>query len=247
METEFGFPFDDISTRRISLARKRQRRIIITWFPFSFSTAFPFMATATPSHQPFSKSSSCPSSSSPSSAPSNSHALRALRPHIPHRFSRSSSPLTSSSSNSSLRKMHVASANRNSSSSSSSSSSHNSPLSGSETEKERESDAQCWERMLGLQKLYHCYNSARLEAAVEALENGWGIEMMSIRECLFSISDFPFYYDNQVRCCWSGNGQRKMEIMEYKLMKIVAPRLCLDLLDEELKARMQARNEDLVF
>lgn len=39
-----------------------------------------------------------------------------------------------------------------------------------------ESDAECWQRMLALQKEYHCYQSARLEAAVEALENGWLIE-----------------------------------------------------------------------
>ena len=35
-----------------------------------------------------------------------------------------------------------------------------------------ETDAQCWHKMLALQREYHCYNSARLEAAVEALESG---------------------------------------------------------------------------
>jgi hypothetical protein len=34
------------------------------------------------------------------------------------------------------------------------------------------SDVERWQRMLVLQREYHCYNSARLEAAVEALENG---------------------------------------------------------------------------
>lgn len=44
-----------------------------------------------------------------------------------------------------------------------------------------ESDAECWERMLMLQREYHCYKSARLEAAVEALEAGTPVEMMPIR------------------------------------------------------------------
>jgi hypothetical protein len=47
---------------------------------------------------------------------------------------------------------------------------------------EYSSDAERWQRMLALQREYHCYNSARLEAAVEALENGWPIEMVPIRE-----------------------------------------------------------------
>ena len=33
-----------------------------------------------------------------------------------------------------------------------------------------------------LQREYHCYNSARLEAAVEALERGLRIEEVPIRE-----------------------------------------------------------------
>jgi len=33
-----------------------------------------------------------------------------------------------------------------------------------------------------LQREYHCYNSARLEAAVEALEKGVRIEEVPIRE-----------------------------------------------------------------
>jgi hypothetical protein len=50
--------------------------------------------------------------------------------------------------------------------------------------KDEESDAECWSRMLMLQREYHCYNSARLEAAVEALEKGVGIEEVPIRELL---------------------------------------------------------------
>ena len=50
--------------------------------------------------------------------------------------------------------------------------------------KDEESDAECWGRMLMLQREYHCYNSARLEAAVEALEKGVGIEEVPIRELL---------------------------------------------------------------
>ncbi|KAA8575733.1 hypothetical protein MFRU_020g00980 [Monilinia fructicola] len=55
----------------------------------------------------------------------------------------------------------------------------------------KESDAECWERMLALQKEYHCYQSARLEAAVEALENGWLIEEVPrpSRLCLDLIND----------------------------------------------------------
>lgn len=63
----------------------------------------------------------------------------------------------------------------------------------------RESDAECWERMLALQREYHCYNSARLEAAVEALEQG------------YAIDEVP-----------------------------MPSRLCLDLLNEELKAQIEA-------
>ncbi|TGO29328.1 hypothetical protein BPAE_0016g00520 [Botrytis paeoniae] len=55
----------------------------------------------------------------------------------------------------------------------------------------KESDAECWERMLALQKEYHCYQSARLEAAVEALENGWLLEEVPrpSRLCIDLIND----------------------------------------------------------
>lgn len=46
----------------------------------------------------------------------------------------------------------------------------------------RESDLECWARMLALQREYHCYHSARLEAAVEALEAGWAIDEVPMRE-----------------------------------------------------------------
>jgi hypothetical protein len=46
----------------------------------------------------------------------------------------------------------------------------------------KESDSECWERMLALQKEYHCYHSARLEAAVDALESGWLIEDVPMRK-----------------------------------------------------------------
>ncbi|CAL3963392.1 hypothetical protein PZA11_001024 [Diplocarpon coronariae] len=54
-----------------------------------------------------------------------------------------------------------------------------------------ESDAECWERMLALQREYHCYNSARMEAAVEALEKGWKIEEvpMPSRFCLDLLNE----------------------------------------------------------
>lgn len=48
-----------------------------------------------------------------------------------------------------------------------------------------ESDAECWSRMLMLQREYHCYNSARLEAAVDALEKGVRIEEVPIRKFHF--------------------------------------------------------------
>jgi hypothetical protein len=44
-----------------------------------------------------------------------------------------------------------------------------------------ETDAQCWQRMLRLQREYHCYNSARLSAAVEAEERGE--TEVAVREC----------------------------------------------------------------
>ena len=47
---------------------------------------------------------------------------------------------------------------------------------------QEESDAECWERMLALQMEYHCYNSARLEAAVHALGMGYSIEEVPIRK-----------------------------------------------------------------
>ncbi|KAK2629861.1 hypothetical protein QTJ16_000681 [Diplocarpon rosae] len=54
-----------------------------------------------------------------------------------------------------------------------------------------ESDAECWEKMLALQREYHCYNSARMEAAVEALENGWKIEEVAMpsRFCLDLLNE----------------------------------------------------------
>lgn len=65
-----------------------------------------------------------------------------------------------------------------------------------------ESDKECWSRMLKLQREFHCYNSARLEAAVEALEMGWGEDAV----------------------------QRPS-------------RLCLDLLNEQLRERMRVWSE----
>jgi hypothetical protein len=47
---------------------------------------------------------------------------------------------------------------------------------------QQESDAECWGRMLALQREYHCYKSARLEAAVAALDNGHSIEEVPMRK-----------------------------------------------------------------
>jgi len=45
--------------------------------------------------------------------------------------------------------------------------------------------------MLLLQKEYHCYKSARMEAAIEALENGWGVEEVAVpsRFCLDLLNE----------------------------------------------------------
>jgi len=51
----------------------------------------------------------------------------------------------------------------------------------------KESDSECWERMLRLQREYHCYNSARLEAAVEALEMGASVDEVPMREFFFKV------------------------------------------------------------
>ncbi|KAG9239709.1 hypothetical protein BJ875DRAFT_436228 [Amylocarpus encephaloides] len=52
-----------------------------------------------------------------------------------------------------------------------------------------ETDAQCWKRMLALQKEYHCYNSARLEAAVEAEERGEENVLIPSRLCLILLNE----------------------------------------------------------
>ena len=75
--------------------------------------------------------------------------------------------------------------------------------------------------MLALQREYHCYNSARLEAAVEALEKGWRIEDVPIRKFLT--------FD-------------RSSIVKVLLKKIAASRFCLDLLNEELNAQIEATN-----
>ena len=41
---------------------------------------------------------------------------------------------------------------------------------------EETSDLQTWHRMLALQKQYHCYKSARMEAVIEVLERGLRVE-----------------------------------------------------------------------
>jgi hypothetical protein len=76
--------------------------------------------------------------------------------------------------------------------------------------------------MLALQREYHCYKSARLEAAVEALESGYSIEDVPMREYFFS------------------------GVMHAADKFMTASRLCLDLLNEELKAQIEAHQVGLV-
>ena len=52
-----------------------------------------------------------------------------------------------------------------------------------------ETDAQCWQRMLRLQREYHCYNSARLSAAVEAEERGELEVAIPSRLCLDLLNE----------------------------------------------------------
>lgn len=53
---------------------------------------------------------------------------------------------------------------------------------------EAESDEECWARMLELQMEYHCYKSARLEAAVEARKSGCSFEEIRRRKfCTVAI------------------------------------------------------------
>jgi hypothetical protein len=80
----------------------------------------------------------------------------------------------------------------------------------------KESDSECWERMLALQKEYHCYQSARLEAAVDALESGWLIEDVPMRK-LSSFYQKHWHRSNIT----------------------IASRLCLDLLNDGLKDRLR--------
>ncbi|KAG0652475.1 hypothetical protein D0Z07_0675 [Hyphodiscus hymeniophilus] len=49
-----------------------------------------------------------------------------------------------------------------------------------------ENDVKRWQRMLRMQREFHCYRSARLEAAVEALERG---EDPPIREFIPQVCD----------------------------------------------------------
>lgn len=86
-----------------------------------------------------------------------------------------------------------------------------------------ESDAECWERMLLLQRAYHCYKSARLEAAVEAMEMGYTIEEIPTREF------FPFFLPSP-KISTMGN----LRLM----LRDIASRLCLDLLNESLEAQL---------
>jgi len=130
--------------------------------------------------------------SSPKSSPTSSSPPHSRRP--------SQSPSSSSSSQPSLyqrRTQSISSRGRRSSNSpraptqllvdlpsSSFSTSHGISFEG-------ETDQECWERMLILQKEFHCYKSARMEAAIEALENGINAEevMAPSRFCLDLLNE----------------------------------------------------------
>jgi len=93
-----------------------------------------------------------------------------------------------------------------------------------------ESDAETWERMLALQKEYRCYNSARVEAAVEALERGWKIEDMSVRKFIL----LSFLLLSEGGC----------DVVDLTAdVDDIASRLCLNLLNEELRAQIVAEQE----
>lgn len=53
------------------------------------------------------------------------------------------------------------------------------------TDGEHLSDAQLWRRMLAIQQEFHCYNSARMSAALLGLEMGVDVEQFA-RECLLT-------------------------------------------------------------
>lgn len=59
------------------------------------------------------------------------------------------------------------------------------------TNREVETDVARWTHMLSLQRQYRCYNSARMAAAVEALERGWRVEDLGVpsRFCLDLLND----------------------------------------------------------
>lgn len=54
--------------------------------------------------------------------------------------------------------------------------------------------------MLALQREFHCYNSARLEAAVEALEQGRSFEEVGIRMSLSFSLFFVFILWCRIGC-----------------------------------------------
>lgn len=78
-----------------------------------------------------------------------------------------------------------------------------------------ESDEECWERMLDLQMLNRSFMSARLDAAVEARRSGCSMEEIPRRK-------FPFHG------------------FEVETDTLPASRLCLDLLNEEFNAKLEA-------
>lgn len=53
------------------------------------------------------------------------------------------------------------------------------------TEGEELSDAQLWRRMLAIQQEFHCYNSARLSAALLGLEMGVDVGQLARKSCIF--------------------------------------------------------------
>lgn len=114
-----------------------------------------------------------------------------------------------------------------------------------------ETDAQCWERMVALQREYRCYNSARLEAAVEARDRGRE-EEVRVREFLpfFLLRLVIFFLSGEMMGNWLDGKRVVMGRRERgkrpKANYEIASRLCLDLMNESLKAWIDAHREGLV-
>lgn len=76
-------------------------------------------------------------------------------------------------------------------------------------------DERLWRRMLAIQRTFHCYNSARMSAALTELEMGQDVgQFVPSRTCLDllndSISELPEEFRHQLDSWLHGNSEKRM-------------------------------------